>query len=77
MQKQMVAMLFLLTLGACANPKVIVQKINPPSEWLECKDEPAAPVEVTPDSTVRYMMDLRAAWFDCHDKLTRVKDWAG
>jgi len=62
-------------LTGCAK-QVVVERISPPSEWLECKNEPPAPDIVTPDSTVAYMIDLRAAWFDCHDKLERVRDWA-
>lgn len=63
-------------LTACGQ-RVVVEKIKPPIEWLTCKDEPEPPLDATPANMVVYMEAGRAAWFDCHDKLTRVRDWAG
>lgn len=74
MRKLMVTMCCSLMLTACGQ-RVVVEKIKPPIEWLTCKDEPEPPLEATPANMVVYMMDLRAALFDCHDKLNRVKDF--
>ena len=84
-----IASLFLLT--ACGTP--IRPNLPPPQEWLTCEPAPQRPalaplngvagtyakpeVDARDSAIARYIIALRAAGFDCRDKLQRVRGYFG
>ncbi len=85
-----IASLFLLT--ACGDP-VKVNLPPPPAEWLTCEDAPERPalapltpnggtynkpeVDARDSAIARYLLALKAAHYDCADKLQRVRGYFG
>ena len=80
-----------LALSACTGERIRVNAPPPPKEWLVCAPEPARPqlpgltplgehyskpqVDARDSAIARYVLDLRAAWFDCSVKLGKVRTY--
>jgi hypothetical protein len=84
-----IATLFLTT--ACTSERIRVGAPPPPKEWLVCKPAPARPslpgltpigdhyakeqVDRRDKAIAEYILDLRAAHFDCELQLSKVSDY--
>ena len=61
-------------MAGCEPKRITV--IKPPADKLQCAAEPAVPDEPVTDAKVAgYIVEQRAAWGDCSQKLHWLKDW--
>lgn len=76
-----------LCLTACGPKPITISVPPPPAEWLQCQQAPERP-DLAPLTTyakpevdardlviARYIIDLRAAYFDCQNQLGKVRDY--
>lgn len=71
-------MLAPVLLAACASeplpPEVRVERVEVPAVLLSCAEAPSVPPgPVTSRDAARIVVELHAAWADCHGKLGEVR----